>query len=295
MSQFLQSVAFGLITASVLAIGAVGFTLQAGVTNILNFAYGSTMTACAFVAYVVNAAGLGIWWSLIVAAIFGGVFTAGLNRLVFVPFARHGTRMISMIYVTIGVGLIIQYAVEAIWGPDFYTYRQSSGPAFHALSATFTTSQVVILGIAIAAMLAVHLLLTRTRLGTAMRATSVNRDLARSSGINTERVVDVAWALSGVLCGIAGVVLAVNTFTYTYTLGDEFIVIIFAAAVLGGVGQPYGAMLGALVIGVVSEVAADFTHPQFKDVIAFGILVLVLLIRPQGVFAELAGRRSAVQ
>ena len=295
MSLFVTSIAFGVITASVLAIGAVGFTLQAGVTNIVNFAYGSTMTACALIAWVANQAGLNLWLALVLAALFGAVFTALLNRLIYVPFSRRGTGVVSMIYVTIGAGLILEYALEAIWGPHYFTYLQSNGASFHVLSATFTTSQVAILAIAVATMVSVHLLLTRTQLGTAMRATAANRNLARNCGINTERVVDIAWALSGALCGIAGVVLAVNTFAFTYTLGEGFVVIIFAAAVLGGLGQPYGAMAGALIVGVVSEAAAGLTQPEYKDVIAFAILILVLLVRPHGVFSELSGRRGVVR
>ncbi|HVA20739.1 MAG TPA: branched-chain amino acid ABC transporter permease [Candidatus Micrarchaeia archaeon] len=290
-----EAIVFGLVSACVLAIATVGFSLQVGVTNVLNFAYGSTMTVCAFVAYLCNRAGVPIWLAVCVAGGFGAIFSLLLNRGVFRPFDRHGTGVHSAIYVSIGLGLILQYAVDGIWGPDFYVYRQDIGNPVHILGVVVTTTQLVIVGIALGALLATHLLLARTRLGTAMRATAANRQLARTCGIDTDAVADAAWMLSGVLCGVAGVVLAITIFAFTFELGDQFIIVIFAAAVLGGLGQPYGAMLGAVVIGVTSEVAAALIQPEFKEVVAFAILVAVLVIRPQGILGEFVGRRGMVR
>jgi branched-subunit amino acid ABC-type transport system permease component len=133
-------------------------------------------------------------------------------------------------------------------------------------------------------MLGLHLLLTRTTLGKAMRATSSNRTLARSCGISTARVTDIAWLISGALCGAAGVALAITTVSFDFTLGSLFLIPMIAAAVLGGIGQPYGAMLGGLIVGVSSEVFAAEGNPNYKDIIAFAILIAVLLIRPRGLF-----------
>jgi branched-chain amino acid transport system permease protein/neutral amino acid transport system permease protein len=152
----------------------------------------------------------------------------------------------------------------------------------------FTATQIAIMGIAVAAMLAVHLLSTRTRLGKAMRATATNPSLARSCGVPTDRVIDAAWLLSGALCGIAGVVLVLNTATFSDVTGSNFLVPVVAAAILGGIGQPYGAMLGALTIGLASEIAASVISPSYKDVVAFAILIVVLLVRPQGILSEVA-------
>ena len=156
----------------------------------------------------------------------------------------------------------------------------------------FTGSQLAIMGIAVVAMVSVHLLSTRTRLGKAMRATATNPGLARSCGVATDRVIDVAWLLSGALCGIAGVVLVLNTATVSEVTGANFLVPIIAAAVLGGIGQPYGAMLGAVTIGLASEVAASVINPSYKDVVAFAILIVVLLVRPQGILSEVASGKE---
>jgi branched-chain amino acid transport system permease protein/neutral amino acid transport system permease protein len=277
-----------LVTASILAIAAVGFTMQFSVTNILNLSYGDIMTSSAFVAYLANRAGLNIWICLLISALFGALASMALNRYLYLPFVRRGTKLFGMIVVTIAVSLIIQNGVLALFGAHFFSYQMSVGPSLRAISMVFTGAQLGIMAIAVAAMVLVHLTLAYTKLGKAMRATAANAPLARSCGIATERVIDVAWLMSGALCGISGVVLAMNTTSFTASTGSEFLVPIVAAAILGGVGQPYGAMLGALTIGLVSEIAAAVIQPSFKDVVAFVILVIVLLVRPQGILAEVA-------
>lgn len=292
MSLFIESFGFGLVTASILAVAAVGFTLQFGVTNILNLAFGDVMTASAFMGYLTTKAGLGIWPSVVLCGLFGAVFSMLLNRLLYTPFVRHGTRLFGMIIVTISVSLILQNAIQAIWGPSFFSLNFSPGRSYHVGAMVFTTSQFGIMGIALAAMLAVHALLRYTRLGKAMRATAADPALARSCGIATDRVIDVGWLLSGALCGIAGISLAMNVTSFTSTTGGTFLIAIVAAAVLGGVGQAYGAMLGALTIGISSEVAAGLIAPAYKDVVAFVVLIIVLLIRPQGILSEIATQKQ---
>jgi branched-subunit amino acid ABC-type transport system permease component len=292
VSQLIPAIGFGLITASILAIAAVGFTLQFSVTNILNLAYGDIMTACAFAAYIANHAGVNIWISLVIAAAFGAVFCMLLNRYVYFQFVRRGTRLFGMIIVTIAISLIIQNILLAIFRPTFFSYHASQGPSYNVGSMVFTASQLAIMSIAVAAMLAVHLILTQTKLGKAMRATATNPSLARSCGVATDQVIDVAWLISGALCGIAGVALVLNTATFSEVTGAGFLVPIIAAAVLGGIGQPYGAMLGALTIGLAGEIAASVISPSYKDVVAFAILIVVLLVRPQGILSEVAAAKE---
>jgi branched-subunit amino acid ABC-type transport system permease component len=291
-SALLAAVGFGIVTASILAVAGVGFTLQFGVTNILNLAYGDIMTACAFVAYLVTSAGLSVWLALVAGAAFGSAFSVLLNRGLYTPFVRHGTRLFGMIIVTIAVSLILQNGLLAIFGANFFSLRMGRPSTVHIAGMTFTTVQLAIIGIAVAAMLLIHLLLRYTKLGKAMRATATDPELARNCGIATDRVIDITWALSGALCGLAGVILVMNVTAFTETTGAQFLIPIVAVAVLGGIGQPYGAMLGALVIGIASEVAATVFSPEYKDVVAFAILVIVLLARPQGILSEIATRKE---
>jgi len=292
VSTLLAAVGFGIVTASILAVAGVGFTLQFGVTNILNLAYGDIMTASAFVAYLVTNAGLSVWLALVAGAAFGSAFSVLLNRFIYTPFVRHGTRLFGMIIVSIAVSLILQNALLAIFGANFFSLQMPRPSSVHIAGMVFTTVQLAIIGIALAAMLLIHLLLRYSKLGKAMRATATDPELARNCGIATDRVIDLTWALSGALCGLAGVVLVMNVTAFTDTTGSQFLIPIVAVAVLGGIGQPYGAMLGALVIGITSEVAAAVFSPQYKDVVAFVILVIVLLARPQGILSEVATRKE---
>ena len=292
MHTLIPAIGFGLVTASILAVAGVGFTLQFGVTNILNLAYGDIMTAAAFIAYLVTSAGVSVWLALVAGAAFGAVFSVLLNRALYTPFVRHGTRLFGMIIVTISVSLIVQNGLQAIFGASFFTLNMARPSPIHVAGMVFTTLQFAIIGIAVAAMLLIHLLLRYTKLGKAMRATAADPDLARNCGIATDRVIDLAWAISGALCGLAGVILVMNVTAFTDTTGAQFLIPIVAVAVLGGIGQPYGAMLGALVIGITSEVAAAIFNPEYKDVVAFVILVIVLLARPQGILSEVATRKE---
>ena len=291
-STLLAAVGFGIVTASILAVAGVGFTLQFGVTNILNLAYGDIMTASAFVAYLVTNAGLSVWLALVAGAAFGSAFSVLLNRFIYTPFVRHGTRLFGMIIVSIAVSLILQNALLAIFGANFFSLQMPRPSSVHIAGMVFTTVQLAIIAIALAAMLLIHLLLRYSKLGKAMRATATDPELARNCGIATDRVIDLTWALSGALCGLAGVVLVMNVTAFTDTTGSQFLIPIVAVAVLGGIGQPYGAMLGALVIGITSEVAAAVFSPEYKDVVAFVILVIVLLARPQGILSEVATRKE---
>lgn len=284
MNQFTLAIGFGIVTSSILALCAVGFTLQFGVSNIFNLAFGDVMTVSAFVAYAVNVnARVSFWLALLAGAATGAAVTVLISRLIYAPFLRRGTSRFAMVMVSLAVAVIIQNAIQAVAGAGYRSYRQPQAASLHLLGMIFTLYQLVIIGVAIASMLALHLLLRFTRIGKALRATAADTELARSCGIATDRVVTLAWALSGGLCGLGGVTLGLNLATFDFTFGNSFLLIIVAAAVFGSVGQPYGAMAGALVIGMASEIAAIWT-PALKQVVAFAILVLVLVVRPGGLW-----------
>lgn len=283
MNQFTLAVGFGLVTSAILALSAVGFTLQFGVSNIFNLAYGDTMTAAAFAAYLVDSAGLGIWVAMLAGAAAGAVASVLISRLIFAPFLRRGTSRFTMVMVSLALAVILQNALQAVAGTSYRSYAEGQGRSLHVIGMIFTPYQLAIIGVAAASMLALHLLLRFTRTGKALRATAADPELARSCGIATERVVTGAWALSGALCGLGGVALALNLATFDFTFGASFLLVIVAAAVFGSVGEPYGAMAGAVVIGMASELAAIWT-PALKQVVAFVILAVILLVRPNGLW-----------
>ncbi len=282
MQLIIESIGFGIATGAVIALGAVGFSVQFGISNILNITYGALMTLSAYIGLVLINHGINAWAALAISAVAVGAVSVIYHRILLAPLVRRGTRAIAMIIVTVSAGTILQYVIVAIAGPFSQSYGEQSGKTFHFLDLTLSFGQVTIIVLTAVLRLALHLLLTRTTLGKAMRATSSNRTLARSCGIATSRISDIAWFISGCLCGAAGVALAITTVSFDFSLGALFLIPMIAAAVLGGIGQPYGAMLGGLIIGVSSEVAAAVSNPNYKDVVAFVILIIVLLVRPRG-------------
>ena len=292
MSLFLASFGFGLVTAAVLAIAAVGFTMQFAVTDVLNLAYGAVMIASAFVAYAVNQAGASVWIGLLAAAAAGSGGSVLLNQGIYTPFQRRAGNAarapITMVIVSLGMTLIIEFGLQAIVGGTNVSYTMSQGPTVKADGLVLTTVQLVIIGLSVVIMAGVHVLLRYTKLGKAMRATAANRSLARNCGIRTDRVVTVTWALTGALCGIAGTVFAINNGSFGATSADLFLVVILAAVFLGGPGQAYGAMAGALIIGLATEISAAYINPSYKDVVAFVVLLVVMVVRPGGVLGATA-------
>jgi branched-subunit amino acid ABC-type transport system permease component len=292
MKLLVEAIGFGIASGAVIALGAVGFSVQFGMSNILNITYGALMTLAAYLGLFFIDRGVNEWLALGIAGIAVGVASAVFNRGLLTPLVRRGTRPFAIVIVTVSAGVILQYVIVAVMGPDAQSYGSQSSQSFQLLGMTLSANQVTIIVLAVLVMLALHLLLTRTTLGRAMRATASNRVLAQSCGIETGRISDIAWFLSGALCGMAGVALAITTVSFDFTLGPIFLIPMIAAAVLGGIGQPYGAMLGGLVVGVASEVAAALGDPAYKEVVAFLILIVMLLVRPRGLFgAAWATRR----
>jgi branched-subunit amino acid ABC-type transport system permease component len=283
---FVAAFGFGLVSMSVIAIAAVGFTMQFGITNMINLAYGEVMISSAYVAYYLNRAGISIWIGMLAGALFGAIFSFLLNRVVYTPFLRKGTSHLGMVIVSLAVSLMIANLLLPIVGYYNVSYQEGTGRLVRLGAIELTTNQILIIGIAVVLMLAIHGLLTYTRLGKAMRATAANPTLARNCGIPTQRVIDSVWLITGALCGLAGVVAALNSDSFAISNGAAFLITILAAAVLGGAGQPYGAMIGAVIIGLVTELSAASWSPQYKEVVAFGILVLVMVLRPQGLLAK---------
>jgi len=288
MTIFLASVGFGLVTASVLAVAAVGFTLQFGVTDVLNLAYGAVMIAGAYIAYVINQAGLNIWVGLVVAVVACSAGSVLLNSGIYTPFQRRGATPITLVIVSLGMTLIIEFGTQAIAGGTSVSYTMAQGPSVRAGGLVLTAVQLVVIGLSVLVMIGTHVLLRYTRLGKAMRATAANKTLARNCGIRTSRVINLTWAITGALCGLAGVIFAMDAGSFDATSTDLFLILILAATFLGGPGQAYGAMLGAVVIGLATEISAAYITPSYKYVVAFVALLLVLGLRPTGLLGARA-------
>jgi branched-subunit amino acid ABC-type transport system permease component len=288
MSLFWLSVGFGCVTASVLALASVGLSLQFGITNYVNFAYGDFMALGGFFAYVLNneVLHLNIWIALVLGSLAMGVFAVIVNRLILGPFARRFSTSHYVLIVTFGLSLIMLNVAYAIWGAQVRFYNMPISAALHIGPLLLTRNQLIVIAIAVGLMLVVHAILKTTRLGQSMRAMSDNTTLAMTSGIDTKRITTITWFLSGTLAGVAGTVLGISEGNLTPASGELFLFVIFAAVILGGIGSIYGAMGGALLIGLATEISAAFINPSYKLDIAFVILILTLLIRPSGLIAR---------
>lgn len=292
MHIFVAAIGFGIASGAVIALASLGFTLQFGLSNTLNIAYGGFVTLAAFLGYGLIQLGLNPWATMAVIALATGV----LSVLYYRGFIR------SLIGRNIGLGpiaiataaalIFIEYAIVAVVGTNVESYGLTSGRTLHLWDFVLSSTQVTIIVLALALMLAFQLLLRLTQLGRALRATAVNRTLARSCGIRAERVTMGAWLLSGLLCGASGVALAMTTQAFDFNLGSTFLILIIAAAVVGGIGEPYGAIAGGFVIGITTELSSAYWSPAYSDVIAFALLIAILLVRPTGILGGQARRRN---
>ena len=295
-----QNVVFGVVTGSYIAIAAIGFTLIYGIVNMINFAYGEYVTIGAFVGVVtVGTLPLPLPVAALVAMAAGGLVSLALARAFFTPINHTGP--VPLLLTSIGLGLALRNAIRLTAGrsaryfeTQAATYRFDGLPDLAVgpvdlLGDLFVTSQqLVVVACAVGVFVALHLLLTRTDVGIAMRAMSDDEDLARVRGIDTQFVRDGVWVLAGVLAALAGVLIGVQT-NVNATTGFSHILQILAAAILGGAGSPYGAIAGSYVIGLVLALSTAFLPSGMVGIssaVAFFILVVVLLVKPSGIAGQ---------
>jgi branched-chain amino acid transport system permease protein/neutral amino acid transport system permease protein len=296
--KLISAIGFGLVEAAIVAIAAIGFTIQFAMTNVLNLAFGAVMGIAMFTGYDVEQAlggSLGQWFSVVVGGATGAVASLILYTCVLKPFLRRGAKLLTMVVITVSASTVITYALQLVVGPQQETYGVINGRLNQYAGFDLTTTQLIMVALAGVITVVMTVLLRMTMFGKALRATASNPTVAGASGVPVRRIADFAWLLSGALCGIGGIVLAISVVSFSYTTGTVFITEVFAAAILGGVGNPIGAVVGAVIIGVVSEVAAAYTSPAYKDVFAFGMLILVLLVRPNGLIGTSQQREALSQ
>jgi branched-subunit amino acid ABC-type transport system permease component len=282
MSHLLEAVGFGLATASIVALAAVAVSLQVSVTNFFNFAFGDFMSLGAYVAWAANSSGVNFALSVVLGGLAVGALGVVANYLVFRPFMKRGVRPVTLLIAGIGLSFIVQNALIVIWSPSPRRFTVNLGTALHLGPFLLTPGDLIMIGSSVGLLLLLHLMLTYTKFGKAIRATSNNIDLARSCGIDSDRVISVTWFIAGLLTALAGVGLVLQESTLSPTTGFTELFIIFGAVILGGIGRPYGAMIGALLVGVLTEVSGAYVNSAYKTSIAFGVVVVLLLFRPQG-------------
>lgn len=281
-----QTVFNGLKFGLIIAMSAIGLSLIYGTTGLVNFAHGELVTFGAVIAWYFNSSWgeLNLIAAAIVTMVVCGMLGAGLESGLFRPLRRRRLGIFQLVVVTIGLSLLGRQVIQLFFGAEPLPYtdfqvqeRWEFGPW------AVTSRELVTVAVIIAILLAVGMMLQRTRFGKATRAVSDNASLAEASGINVNRVVLMVWAMGAALAGLGGVFQGLDTDIDPF-LGFQLLLLIFAGVELGGLGTAFGALAGSLIIGMSTEVSTLWISPELKFVVPLAALILVLLFRPQGLF-----------
>jgi branched-chain amino acid transport system permease protein len=270
-----------------IAICAVGLSLIFGTTGLTNFAHGELVTFGAIAAYYINVdGGIHIVPATFLAIIVGGIGAGLLDLGLWRPLRRRGMSLLAMMVVSIGLSIAVRNLFQYNFGETRQPYAQYAVQRSISLGPiNITPKSLWIIGICIVAMVVVAVLLQRTRMGKAMRAVSDNPDLAASSGIDVDRVILYVWVLGGSLATLGGVLLGVQQ-RVGFNLGFGLLLLMFAGITLGGLGTAYGALLGCFLVGLLVDLSTLVVSPELKNVGALLVLILVLLVRPQGILGR---------
>ncbi|WP_433442128.1 ABC transporter permease subunit [Nonomuraea sp. CA-141351] len=281
----------GLNLGLIIALAALGLSLIYGTTGLTNFAHGELVTLGAILAYAFNVGfGLHLIPAALIAVVLAGILGYFQDRFFWGQLRRRGTGTIAMMIISIGVALLLRYVFLIFFGGQNEAYAQyTAQPGIEVGPITAAPKNFVAMGIELVVLVIVGLALLRTRTGKAARAVADNPALAASSGINVDRVIRIIWTAGGAIAGLAGIMLGLSQ-SLKYTMGQDVLLLIFAGVTLGGLGTAFGALVGSLVVGLFVQVSTLWVPPELKSVGALVVLIIVLLIRPQGIL----GRRERI-
>jgi branched-chain amino acid transport system permease protein len=280
----------GLSLGAIYALGAVGLTLVYGILRLVNFAHGDFLTFGAYMAYLVNVTWgaplvVAVFWAMLMTALLGILF----ERVMWGPMRAKHAGFLQLILMSIGLAFVIRAVVQWFWGTEIRTLDVNTTDTVDFLGVRIGQTELIVLVVGVAVLVGVGLMLRLTLLGKRMRALSDDLDLAETAGIDTRRVILYTWVFAGALAGLAGV-LAGSITNLKPELGFELLLPIFAAVILGGIGDAFGALAAGMVLGVMTEWSTLLIDARWKTAVGFLVLIVVLVIRPQGIF----GRAKAI-
>ncbi|MBE0523560.1 MAG: branched-chain amino acid ABC transporter permease [Methanosarcinales archaeon] len=280
----LQLIVNGIVVGSIIALAAIGLTMVYGILNFANFSHADFLALGAYIAFVLNTVlGINILLSFFIAIAISGALGVLLDFLIWKPMRKKNADLVSLIIISIGLALIVRNVIIFIWGGSTRNFDLPVRKGIEMLGVTVTHYQFIGIGTAILFMVLVHYFLKHTRIGKAMRAISDDINLARVSGIDVDRVIMWMWFLGIGLAGAAGVLYGLET-TIRPNMGWFLILPMFAAVILGGIGNPYGAIVGGMVIGLSQELSMLVLPSEYKMGVSLAIMILVLLVKPEGLF-----------
>jgi branched-chain amino acid transport system permease protein/neutral amino acid transport system permease protein len=298
---------YGIVLGSIISLGAIGLTLVYGIIRFANFAHGDLMSAGAYVAlFMVTGAlswigvsdstfgSLSFGWRMLIAfpvsMVIVGCVAILLDQLLYRKLRQKRSGPVIFAMSSLGAAFILRMIILIIWGADSLFYKPGVlRPAIELpLGIKIRPDQILILFVVSTLFIFLHLFLQKTKMGKAMRATADNMELALISGIDTERIIIWTWGIGGALAAAGGILYGIDVQLHAH-MGWNFLIPLFAATILGSIGNMYGALIGGLIIGVAQQVSTAFLMPTYKPAVAFMIMIIILLIRPQGIFG--GGRR----
>jgi branched-chain amino acid transport system permease protein len=299
LGDLLSLTIWGVMLGGILALGAIGLTLAYGVLKFPNFAHGGLVTFGAYAAFAwmplfpesraLRPFSFG--WELLIALVLS-VPTVAIIALVcdlalYRPLRRFNASLLLLTMASLACAFFLRAAIYLIWGSDFHFYYVGrANPALPLpLGIRVQADQIFVLALAFVLVLLVYLLLERTRMGKAMRATANNPELAQVRGINTERIIAWTWILGGGMAAAGGVMYGLAS-QLRPEMGYDLLLPMFAAAILGSIGSPVGALVGAIIVGIAEQLSASFLNPAYGPGIAFLVMVIVLIVRPEGLFVQ---------
>lgn len=288
MENFFQQLINGLSLGSIYALMALGYTMVYGIIGLINFAHGDIYMVGAFFGYMlVTSVGLGVFPSIILAMLFTALLGVIIEKVAYKPL-RKSTRIVALI-TAIGVSYLLQNVMIYFVGPEvraFPTELANNTLDFGLFS--ITTQQLLILAITVVLMIALQVIIKKTKMGQAMRAVSVDADAARLMGINVDNVISFTFALGSALAGAGGVLVGVYYNSISPMMGLTPGIKAFVAAVFGGIGSVPGAMLGGVMIGVIESMVSMIGLSTWKDAVVYAILIVILIVRPGGLLGSSA-------
>ncbi|MFG6403986.1 MULTISPECIES: branched-chain amino acid ABC transporter permease [unclassified Microbacterium] len=277
---------YGLNFGLLLALAAIGISLIFGTTGVNNFAHGEMLTFGAIFFYIFTTM---LGWNVIVALLVTLVLSTAFgwtqDAVLFQPLRKKGVGLVQVLIVTIGLSIVVRYLFLFFFGGGTQNINIGITDTVSLGPVTITLTSLVSMGISIVFLILVGYFLTRTRIGKATRAVSDNASLAAASGINVDRVIRIVWMMAGFLTGLSGILYGLYR-GVTWDMGFAILLLLFAAVTLGGLGSAFGALVGSLIIGLITELSTIIIPPDLRYAVALVVLIGVLLIRPQGVLGR---------
>ncbi|MBM6677846.1 branched-chain amino acid ABC transporter permease [Faecalicoccus pleomorphus] len=286
MSQFLQQVINGLSLGSIYALIALGYTMVYGIIKLINFAHGDIYMLGAYVAFITTTYfGFSFFPAMIASMVVCGILGVLIERIAYKPL-RHATRIAALI-TAIGVSYVLEYTTQYVMGSEVKTYPTLlSNASFTLGPVTISMQQVYIFTITIVLMIALQLIIKKTKMGRAMRAVSVDEDAAKLMGINVDTTISFTFLLGSSLAGVAGILVGIYYNSIDPLMGMIPGLKAFIAAVFGGIGSVPGAMIGGLFIGIAETMVVAYGSSLYRDAIVYLILILILIIKPDGLLGK---------